>query len=236
MPRRLARPDSRVGMAGRLHMAPQPIRVLAVGPPTAQAPLARTAYRSTGQSLESLPLPARAPHRGRVFSNRRERLPSCRCRQIRICADPEAQATSGTVVSPEAERNEASLAVCSSAGTAKATKETEAIPPTTHPLPRSASRRDQLSTKHSRPSSKLAAMRSTRGACWLATPWRAEPRTDDPRRQIELPPWFSAVRVQVDLYLRVETETLTSIDGSMRTARRLKTRMRLQPLPPPLLN
>ena len=58
------------------------------------------------------------------YSNRRERLPSCRCRQTRICADPEAQATSGTVVSPEAERNEASLAVYSSAGTAKATKET----------------------------------------------------------------------------------------------------------------
>ena len=105
-----------------------------------------------------------------------------------------------------------------------------------HPLPKSASRRDQLSTRPSRPSSKLAAMRSTRAACWLATPWRAEPRTADPRRQIELPPWVSAVRVQVDPYRRVETETLTSIDDSMRTARRPRTRMRLQPLPPPPLN
>lgn len=47
-------------------MVPQPIRVLVVDPRTAQAVLARTAYRSTGQSPESLPLPARAPYRGRV--------------------------------------------------------------------------------------------------------------------------------------------------------------------------
>lgn len=57
-------------------------------------------------------------------SNRKERLPSCRCRRTRICADPGAQATSGTAVTPEAERNEASLAVCSRAGVAKATRET----------------------------------------------------------------------------------------------------------------
>lgn len=152
-------------MAGRLHMVPQPIRVLVVRPRTAQARRPRTAYRSTGQSPESLPLPARAPHRGRVSryvaplsllvrlfslkaevpsetrlwahaeqsppcSNQREKPPSCRCRQTRTCADPGAQvvsaprrATSGTATSPEAEKSEASLAVCSSAEIAKATKE-----------------------------------------------------------------------------------------------------------------
>lgn len=101
------------------------------------------------------------------------------------------------------------------------------------PLPRLASHRDQPSTRHSRPSFKLAAMPSTRAACWLATPWRAEPRTDDPQRQIVPPPWVSAVRVQVDLYPKVETETLTTTDGSTRTARRPKTRTRLPPRPPP---